>query len=198
MTPLIHFSIGFPDSFPGLQHPTGSLIWQGSLILATDVIAPYPAPWERNSMESPDGSRGLLWRENRWIPWSEIDLKQQTRGGPGGQHSNRSATAVEIRWSIRDSRALNEMEKALLFDQASTRLDRQGTLRIIASEERSAARNRERALERLAEWLEVSLRKKKKRTPTRPTSSSLRKRLDEKKRRSQVKKDRGKYRGDHH
>lgn len=147
-------------------------------------------------MESPDGSRGLQWRENRWIPWSEIQLKQQTRGGPGGQHSNRSATAVEIRWSIRDSHALSAQEKETLLASAATRLDGQGNLRIIASEERSASRNRERALERLAEWLELSLRRKKSRTATRPTQSSRRKRLDQKKRRSQVKKDRGKYRGD--
>ncbi|MGB1661405.1 MAG: alternative ribosome rescue aminoacyl-tRNA hydrolase ArfB [Planctomycetota bacterium] len=148
-------------------------------------------------MESPDGTRGLEWRENRWIPWSEIQIKQQTRGGPGGQHSNRSATAVEIRWSIRESRALNAMEKETLLEVAAARLDSQGNLRIVASEERSATRNRERALERLAEWLEMSLRRKKSRTATRPTHSSRRKRLDQKKRRSQIKKDRGKFRGDH-
>ena len=73
-------------------------------------------------MESPDGSRGLNWREGRWIPWSEILLRQQTRGGPGGQHSNRSATAVELRWSIRQSRALNEAEKETLIAKSSSRL----------------------------------------------------------------------------
>ncbi len=147
-------------------------------------------------MESPDGSRGLQWREHRWVPWSEIQAKQQTRGGPGGQHSNRSATAVEVRWSIRETHALNPVEKEILLSLSSTRVDQQGVIRILASEERSASRNRERALERLAEWLESSLRRKKSRTRTRPTNASRKRRLENKKRRSQVKKDRGKFRND--
>ncbi len=147
-------------------------------------------------MESPDGSRGLLWREGRWIPWNEIQLRQQTRGGPGGQHSNRSATAVELRWSVMESHALNDFEKDLLTSNSSSKLDKDGILRIVASEERSAARNRDRALERLAEWLATALHRKKARTPTKPTKASKNRRLDEKKKRSQLKRGRGKFRED--
>ncbi|NCF54809.1 MAG: aminoacyl-tRNA hydrolase [Planctomycetia bacterium] len=144
-------------------------------------------------MESPDGTRGLCWREDRWIPWSEIHMRQQTRGGPGGQHSNRSATAVELRWSVTNTHALSPPEKQRLLKEHISRLGNEGVLRILASEERSASRNRQSALERFKDWLSSSLKKKKKRTATRPTLSSKHRRLDDKKKRSRIKKDRGKF-----
>ena len=141
-------------------------------------------------MESPDGTRGLNWRDGRWIPWSEIEIKQQTRGGPGGQHANRSATAIDLRWKPENSCAFSPEEMQELVAHLSSRLDGHGKLRILASDERSAARNRELALERLAQMVQEGLRPRRTRKPTRPTRSSDEKRLLEKKQRARLKKDR--------
>jgi ribosome-associated protein len=141
-------------------------------------------------MESPDGTRGLNWRDGRWIPWSEIEITQQTRGGPGGQHANRSATAIDLRWKPDSSCAFSPEELQELVAHLSSRLDGHGKLRILASDERSAARNRGLALERLAQMIEEGLRPRRTRKPTRPTRSSDEKRLVQKKKRATLKKDR--------
>ena len=141
-------------------------------------------------MESPDGTRGLNWRDGRWIPWSEIEITQKTSGGPGGQHANRSATAIDLRWKPENSCAFSPEEMQELVAHLSSRLDGHGKLRILASDERSAARNRELALERLAQMVQEGLRPRRTRKPTRPTRSSDEKRLLEKKQRARLKKDR--------
>jgi len=143
-------------------------------------------------MESPDGSRGLQWRSERWIPWAEIHISQQTRGGPGGQHANRSATAIDLRWSPVDSSAFPESEQQRLISALSSRIDGEGRIRIVASDERSAARNRQLALKRLSMLVSDALRPRRPRRPTKPTRSSREKRIQQKKNRSQLKKDRRK------
>ena len=149
-------------------------------------------------MESPDGSKGLLWRAERWIPWSEIEITQQTRGGPGGQHANRSATAIDLRWSPVNSSAFGEVEQQRLIRALSSRIDNEGRIRIVASDERSATRNRELALKRLGALISDALRPRRVRRPTRPTRSSREKRIQQKKNRSQLKKDRRKPKTDDH
>ena len=143
-------------------------------------------------MESPDGSRGLMWRSDRWIPWAEIDISQLTRGGPGGQHANRSATAIDLRWSPVNSNAFSEAEQQRLICAISSRIDGEGRIRIVASDERSAARNRQLALKRLSMMVSDALRPRRPRRPTKPTKSSREKRIQQKKNRSQLKKDRRK------
>jgi ribosome-associated protein len=143
-------------------------------------------------MESPDGSRGLLWRNGRWIPWPEIEISQQTRGGPGGQHANRSATAIDLRWSPLSSQAFSVYEKQRLAESLESKIDNDGRIRILASDERSAARNKELALKRLILMVADALRPRRPRRPTKPTRSSREKRIQQKKNRSQIKKDRRK------
>ncbi|MGE4619662.1 MAG: alternative ribosome rescue aminoacyl-tRNA hydrolase ArfB [Planctomycetota bacterium] len=143
-------------------------------------------------MESPDGSRGLLWRSGRWIPWTEIEISQQTRGGPGGQHANRSATAIDLRWSPLSSQAFSTSEQQRLTESLESKIDNDGRIRILASDERSAARNKELALKRLTLMVAEALRPRRPRRPTKPTRSSREKRIQQKKNRSQIKKDRRK------
>jgi len=155
-------------------------------------MSPITLPVEKRTdpVDSPDGTRGLNWRVGRWIPWSEIDITQQTRGGPGGQHSNRSATAIDLRWSPASSRAFSEQESEYLVQRLSSKLDGKGRLRLVASDERSAARNRELALSRLANLVREAMRRAAPRKATRPTRASKERRLTQKKQKSQLKRDR--------
>lgn len=125
---------------------------------------------------------------------SECDVRATTGGGPGGQHVNRSATRVELRWrpsasdSLRRALAPDHFERVLT--RLHRRLDTDGTLRIVASEHRSQRRNRDAALERLATIIRVALPDPIARKATRPTRASVERRLDTKKRRSHVKRER--------
>ena len=141
-------------------------------------------------MEAPNETRGLNWRIGRWIPWAEIEISQQTRGGPGGQHANRSATAIDLRWAPAASHAFSPAEQEQLVERISTKIDGHGRIRILASEERSASRNRGIALQRLADLIREALKPRRSRRATQPTRSSQKKRLVDKKNRSLRKQDR--------
>jgi ribosome-associated protein len=118
------------------------------------------------------------------IPRREIDVTTTTSGGPGGQHANRSATRVELRYDIATSTALSESQRRRVID----RLGRE--LRVSASDERSRARNLALAEQRLVERLRDALHVPKRRRPTRPTRGSKERRLGDKQRRSQLKSQR--------
>lgn len=142
-------------------------------------------------MEAPDQTRGLNWRVGRWISWTEIEISQQTRGGPGGQHANRSATAIDLRWTPSASHAFSPDELEQLAARIAHRIDGHGKIRILASEERSATRNRDIALQRLAELIREALKPRRSRRATQPTRNSQEKRLVDKKNRSRRKQERG-------
>ena len=142
-------------------------------------------------MEAPDQTRGLNWRVGRWISWAEIEISQQTRGGPGGQHANRSATAIDLRWTPSASHAFSPDELEQLAARIAHRIDGHGKIRILASEERSATRNRDIALQRLAELIREALKPRRSRRATQPTRNSQEKRLVDKKNRSRRKQERG-------
>lgn len=125
---------------------------------------------------------------------AECEVRATTGGGPGGQHVNRSATRVELRWRPAVSESLRRALAPDHFDRVLARLrrrlDADGTLRIVASEHRSQRRNRDAALERLATIVRVALPDPVARKATRPTRASVERRLDTKKRRSHVKRER--------
>jgi ribosome-associated protein len=125
---------------------------------------------------------------------AECEVRATTGGGPGGQHVNRSATRVELRWRPATSDSLRRALAPDHFDRVLARLrrrlDADGTLRIVASEHRSQRRNRDAALERLATIVRVALPDPVVRKATRPTRASVERRLDTKKRRSHVKRER--------
>ena len=124
------------------------------------------------------------------IPATELLVRGITGGGPGGQHVNRSATRVELRWNVRDSRALGEAQRARVMGKLSSRIDGDGFLRIVAGEYRSQQQNRRAALERLASTVARALVVAPSRKATRPTRSSVERRLDEKRKRSDTKQQR--------
>ena len=112
--------------------------------------------------------------------------------GPGGQNVNKVATAVELRFEAARSPALSPAQKARLRRMAGRRWTQDGAVVIFAQEARSQARNREIARERLAELVGKALVAPKRRVPTKPTKGSVRRRLEAKKQRGEVKALRGK------
>ena len=118
------------------------------------------------------------------IPREEILIRVSRSSGPGGQHAQRSETRVEAVFDVEASTALTDEQKLLVVSRAGP------VLRGVAQDERSQLRNRELALERLAEALRKALRKQRPRRATRPTTASVERRLEEKKRRSTAKRRR--------
>lgn len=130
------------------------------------------------------------------IPAAELTVRATRSGGPGGQHVNTSSTRVEIIWNVPSSTALSDEERDRLLERLASKLDSSGSVRIVASDTRSQARNRELALQRLAGLVRQALVVRKKRRPTRPSAASKRARLDAKKRQSEKKRGRRQERND--
>jgi ribosome-associated protein len=124
------------------------------------------------------------------IPRSELDVRVSRASGAGGQHVNKTSSRVEIFWSVRDSRALSEAQRAYLLTRLASRLTTEGSIRIVASDMRSQSRNRDLAEDRLAETVRRALLVPKKRRATRPTKASKEARLEGKKRQSHKKRER--------
>ncbi|WP_353745078.1 alternative ribosome rescue aminoacyl-tRNA hydrolase ArfB [Desulfobacter sp.] len=120
------------------------------------------------------------------IPDTSIEFYPIRSRGPGGQNVNKVSSGVHIRFDIHAS-DLTEEIKAKLLSLKDKRITPQGIIVIKAMTFRSAAKNREDGLERLAELIRRALRPVKKRKATRPTRGSKEQRLDSKNRRSRVK-----------
>jgi ribosome-associated protein len=116
------------------------------------------------------------------LPVAEIELRFSRSSGPGGQHAQKSETRVEAVFDVEASSALTDTQKRRVVARAGP------TLRAVAQDERSQLRNRELAVERLVERLRQALRVERRRVPTKPTDASRERRLEQKRRRSQVKR----------
>ena len=116
------------------------------------------------------------------MPLAEIELRTSRSSGPGGQHAQKSETRVEAVFDVAASAALSEAQKRRVIAKAGP------VIRAVAQDERSQLRNRELALERLAAALAEALRVPRRRVPTQPSAAAKERRLDEKRRRSDVKR----------
>ena len=124
------------------------------------------------------------------IPDSEITLGFVRADGPGGQHVNKTATAVQLRFDVRHSPSLPEAVRQRLERLAGRRLTSDGVLVIDARSQRSQKQNREEALERLRRLIEAASQPPRPRRPTKPTAASRRRRLETKRRRARLKHQR--------
>jgi ribosome-associated protein len=101
---------------------------------------------------------------------------------------NKTSSRVEVVWNVAESRALTPEDRSWLLRRLASRLSADGSLRVVASDTRSQLRNRDIAMERMAEVVQTALLRPKKRKPTKPSRSALRARVEAKKRRSLKKK----------
>src|SRR5918992_4025379 len=115
------------------------------------------------------------------IPLTEIELRTSRSSGPGGQHANVTASRVEAVFEVRASQSLTDAQRQRIAARLGPRVTAS------AQDTRSQYRNRELALERLAERLSAALEVRRPRTPTRPTTASKRRRIDAKRRRGETK-----------
>ena len=119
-----------------------------------------------------------------FLPVSEIEILATRSSGPGGQHANVTASRIEAVFDVHGSGVLSDAQKARISARLGPRVT------AVAQDTRSQTRNRELALERLAKKLRDALYVPPKRTKTRPTAGSKRRRLDDKKRRGALKRQR--------
>jgi ribosome-associated protein len=124
------------------------------------------------------------------IPRDEVTLRATRSSGPGGQHVNTSSTRVELTWNVAASPSLSLEQRERLLAKLAPRLDGSGTLRVVAQSERSQLRNRDEAITRFAAIVAQALVVPKTRRPTRPTKAAKRERLDDKRKRGALKKER--------
>jgi len=115
------------------------------------------------------------------VPYEEVDVRFSASGGPGGQHANKAATRVELRFDVEASPSLRGWQKARIVERLGP------VVRVVVDDERSQTRNRAIAFERLAGRLGAALHRDPPRRPTRPTRAAKQRRLDEKRRRGETK-----------
>jgi ribosome-associated protein len=116
------------------------------------------------------------------LPLSEIELHVSRSSGPGGQHAQKSETRVVAVFDVESSDALSETQKRRVIARVGP------VLRAVAQDERSQSRNRELAVARLASTLRDALRVERKRIATKPPAAARERRLEQKRRRGEVKR----------
>ena len=133
----------------------------------------------------------LVLRDGRVLPKDCFEVSFSRSGGAGGQHVNKTESKVDLRLDLTAaSEVLGEFDVARIRKALENRLDADGRLCIVSSEHKSQFQNYRAAMERMVALIASALVRQKRRIKTRPTRGSQRRRLDEKKRRSDIKKGR--------
>ena len=122
----------------------------------------------------------------------EVIFKAVRSRGPGGQNVNKVSSAAQMTWGFEHSLLLNEQQKYRVREKLKNMITSEGVLMLRSDEFRDLERNKARCLEKLAAFVASALHVPKKRKATKPTRSSQVRRRDEKSRRGEVKKMRGK------
>ena len=118
------------------------------------------------------------------IPLAEVELRTSRSSGPGGQHANVTASRVEAVFDVEASATLDDAQRARMLERAGP------VVTAVAQDARGQSRNRELALQRLAQKLAVALQVPRRRRPTKPSRASRRRRLEQKRRAGERKRGR--------
>ena len=124
------------------------------------------------------------------IPDEEVSFVTSRSGGPGGQNVNKLETRVTVRVDVAGSPSLTEEQRQRLLERLATRITRAGFLQVTSQKHRTQGENREAALARFAELMAEALREETPRKATRVPRAATRRRLDNKKRHGQRKRER--------
>ena len=130
------------------------------------------------------------------IPGHELEIQASLSGGPGGQHVNKTHSRITLRWYLESSESLSDSQRTYLRTRIVNRITNAGFLVVHCDKHRQQRRNIKGARQVLQGLIYTGLQRPKKRRPTRPTRSSQRKRVDNKKKRGDLKKNRRKPTGD--
>jgi ribosome-associated protein len=126
------------------------------------------------------------------IPLAEIDMQAVRSRGAGGQNVNKVSTAIHLRFDVKNSPSLPAAVRTRLLASGDRRISNDGVLILKCQDSRSQERNRQAALQRLAEIIRAATIERVPRIPTRPGRATREKRLDDKSRRGELKRLRGK------
>ncbi|WP_374033204.1 alternative ribosome rescue aminoacyl-tRNA hydrolase ArfB [Bdellovibrio bacteriovorus] len=121
------------------------------------------------------------------IPFAELDFTYARSRGPGGQNVNRTNSAAILRWNLMSSQVISEELKLRLQSKLAAQLTEDGDILIRSDVHRDQDQNRSECIARLHALLRKALFVPKKRVATKPSRSSVRKRLDTKRKHSETK-----------
>jgi ribosome-associated protein len=124
------------------------------------------------------------------IPRGELRFTASRSSGPGGQHVNKVSSRVTLRFDLWDSPSLTDAQKRRIAGKLATRITKEGLLTLRAQRHRSQAANRALLIERFADLLREALRRKRNRRETRPTEAAVQRRLEQKRLRGRLKRER--------
>ena len=122
------------------------------------------------------------------IPLREIQFVYGTSSGPGGQHVNKVATKATLLFSVPCSSSLSKTQQNRISNKLSTRINKEGVLRVTSSKYRSQRANRNAVIARFAELMLEALKERKERKKMSVSRSQKQKRLDQKKKRGETKR----------
>jgi ribosome-associated protein len=124
------------------------------------------------------------------IPAAELSFAFARSGGPGGQNVNKVSSKAELRWNPVQSTALGADDRAWLLERLGHRLTNDGTLIVTSTLTRDQIQNRDDAVSKLTLIVRAALDRPKHRRATKPTRASKRRRVADKRHRSEVKRQR--------
>jgi ribosome-associated protein len=122
------------------------------------------------------------------LPESEISYRTSRSSGPGGQNVNKVETRVTVLFDVDASAVLSDDQKRRIRARLATRIDKSGVLRVVSQRHRTQGANRDAARQRLAELVSDALARRRPRKRTRKPASAARRRLDDKRRRGEIKR----------
>lgn len=133
----------------------------------------------------------LIMNINREELEKEFTYRTSRSGGKGGQNVNKVETKVELIWDFAQSALFTDLEKEKIANRLSNRINKENIFQVVAEEERTQLRNKAIAIKRTLQLISESLKEIKLRKPSKPSKASVRKRLDDKRKQSLKKINRG-------